>query len=275
MTVDPVQVSPAWLRLREEADARARSTELVDELRTHLRPDDVVVVHDLGCGTGSMGRWLAPRLSDAQRWVLYDWDADLLAHAAADMPGTAADGSPVAVETRRRDISRLRLDDLAGASLVTASALLDMLTREEIERLVRSCVDAGCPGLFTLTVTGRVELAPADPLDGHIVAAFNDHQRRTTGGRRLLGPDAVDALVAAFEGVGYDAVVRPSPWRLAADQAHHAALVAEWLSGWVGAAREQRPRLVTEAYLERRLSEAAEGALDVIVHHADVLVRPR
>ena len=140
-----------------------------------------------------MGRWLAPRLSDAQRWVLYDWDADLLAHAAADMPGTAADGSPVAVETRGRDISRLRLDDLAGASLVTASALLDMLTREEIERLVRSCVDAGCPGLFTLTVTGRVELAPADPLDGHIVAAFNDHQRRTTGGRRLLGPDAVHA----------------------------------------------------------------------------------
>ena len=59
-----------------------------------------MVVHDLGSGTGSMGRWLAPLLDGPQHWVLHDRDPDLL-HVAADAPAPAsADGSPVTVETR-------------------------------------------------------------------------------------------------------------------------------------------------------------------------------
>ena len=68
-----------------------------------------------------------------------------------------------------------------GASLITASALLDMMTADELQRLVASCARAGCPVLITLSVTGRVDLTPADPLDHAIADAFNAHQRRTTG----------------------------------------------------------------------------------------------
>ncbi len=50
------------------------------------------------------------------------------------MPAAAADGSPVTVQTREADITRLTAADLAGASLVTASALLDLLTVDEVER---------------------------------------------------------------------------------------------------------------------------------------------
>ena len=58
-----------WLALREPADAAARSRTLVDVLRPVLdgRPDRPLEVHDLGCGAGSMGRWLAPLLSVPQR----------------------------------------------------------------------------------------------------------------------------------------------------------------------------------------------------------------
>src|SRR5450631_4085050 len=111
-----------------------------------------------------------------------------------DLPrvsGMSGDGTPVTVETRQRDITRLDPGELAGASLITASALLDMLTADELERLVGVCAGAGCPVLLTISVVGRVELTPADPLDECIAAAFDAHQRRTTGGRRLLGPDAV------------------------------------------------------------------------------------
>ncbi len=59
------------------------------------------MIHDLGCGTGAMGRWLAPLLPGPQHWVLHDRDADLLEVAAADAPGPAADGAPVTVEARR------------------------------------------------------------------------------------------------------------------------------------------------------------------------------
>ena len=131
----------------------------------------------------------------------------------------AADGAAVTVETRRDDLTRLGPDDLAGASLVTASALLDMLTAAELARFVASCVDAACPVLVTLSVTGRVRLHPVDPLDAVLAAAFNDHQRRTTGGRTLLGPDAARTAVGAFDALGSRVEVRPSPWRLGADHA--------------------------------------------------------
>ncbi len=274
MTGEPVRVSPAWLALREPADASARASDLVQHVRRLLPVDSRAVIHDLGCGTGSMGRWLAPRLSWAQHWIMYDRDADLLAHAAADMPGLAANGAAVTVETRQRDITGLGPSDLAGASLITASAVLDMLTADELERFVTACADAGCPALVTISVIGRVDLTPADPLDERIAGAFNTHQRRTTGGRRLLGPDAVGAALHAFTRLGADVLVRPSPWRLGASRA---ALTAEWFSGWVGAAFEQRPELTaaTAGYARRRMAEATAGRLSVTVHHLDLLARPR
>ena len=173
-----VTVSPDWLALREPADAAARAIDLVAKVRQFLPAGEPVVVHDLGCGTGSMARWLAPQLAGPQHWVMYDRDADLLARAAADIPPLTADGSRVTVETRRRDITTLDQRDLAGASLITASALLDMLTAAEVERIVRSCVAAACPALLTISVIGRVTLTSSDPLDGAIASAFNEHQRR-------------------------------------------------------------------------------------------------
>jgi hypothetical protein len=273
MTVEPVRVSPDWLALREAADAAARATELVDEVRRHLPGDETVFVHDLGCGTGSMGRWRAPRLGRRQHWVLYDWDADLLPRARAAMAATRADGPPVTSTTRRRDVSRLAVDDLTGASLITASALLDLMTADELTRCVEACVRAGCPALITLSVTGGVRLDPEDPLDQVVADAFNDHQRRTAGDRTLLGPDAVDAAVEAFTRLGCDVRVAPSPWRLGPGQA---ALAADWFSGWVGAAREQRPELAATLapYASRRLAEAAAGRLGVTVEHVDLLALP-
>jgi hypothetical protein len=145
-----------------------------------------------------------------------------------------------------------------------------MLTAGELDRMVAACVGAGCPTLLTISVTGRVELSPSDPLDEEIGAAFNAHQRRTSGGRRLLGPDAVDAAAEAFDRHGAGVLVRSSPWRLGEDQAR---LVSEWLDGWLGAAYEQRPELagLTAGYARRRRAEAATGRLGVVVHHSDLL----
>ena len=233
-----VRVSPEWLALREAADAAARSAELAERLGPHR------VIHDLGGGTGSMGRWLAPRLPGPQHWVVHDRDQDLL--ELVDLPAAT-------VETRVSDVARLDPSDLAGADLVTASALLDLLTADELARILRAC--AGIPMLLTLSVTGRVALSPPDPLDDRIGAAFNAHQRRAG----LLGPDAVGRLPG---------IVRPSPWRLGPPDA---ALIAEWLEGWVGAACELDPSLEVGAYLERRM---AQTELTVTVDHADVLVLP-
>ncbi|CAM5364210.1 Class I SAM-dependent methyltransferase OS=Streptomyces tendae OX=1932 GN=GUR47_02085 PE=4 SV=1 [Streptomyces tendae] len=267
---DPPRYAPEWLRLREPADAAARAHDLLDPLRSRLAGPpgraDGLVVHDLGCGTGSMGRWLAPLLDGAQHWVLHDRDPYLLHFAAVAAPRTAADGSRVTVETRRGDLARLTPDALTGAALVTASALLDVLTTDEVGTLAAACAAAGCPALLTLSVAGRVDLTPAHPLDAEITEAFNDHQRRTG----MLGPDAVTAAADAFAGHGATIRAHPSPWRLGPDEAE---LTAQWLRGWVGAAVEQRQGLRERAdrYLAERLAACAAGELRVVVHHTDLL----
>ncbi|MET8825051.1 class I SAM-dependent methyltransferase [Streptomyces sp. NPDC004610] len=261
----PPRYAPEWLELREPADAAARSTDLLDPLRARLGPGSGLVVHDLGCGTGSMGRWLAPRLDGPQHWVLHDRDPYLLRFAAAGAPRSAADGSEVTVETRRGDVSRLTPDALDGASLVTASALLDVLTADEIDTLAAACTGAGCPALLTLSVAGRVDLAPAHPLDGELTEAFNAHQRRTG----LLGPDAVTAACEAFSRRGATVHIRPSPWHLGPTQA---ALTTQWLRGWVAAAAEQSPHLHPQAttYLQTRLPHPPRAT----IHHTDLLALP-
>jgi hypothetical protein len=264
MIAQGVRVSPEWLLLREPSDASARSAELAERLARHLATAGRLAIHDLGGGSGAMGRWLAPRLPGPQHWVVHDRDADLLELAAADAPGPAADGTAVTVETRRSDITRLAPRDLAGASLIVASGLLDLLTAGELVAMLSAC--RGRPTLLTLTVVGRVTLSPADPLDARIGAAFNLHQRR--GG--LLGPHAV---AAGVEELGGEVLVRPSPWRL---DAADADLAAEWLDGWLAAACEQEPALAAAAgaYRDRRVRQAAAGRLAVTVGHADLLVLP-
>ena len=244
-----------WLALREPTDAAARSAELVDRLA--LRPP--VLVHDLGSGTGSMARWLAPRLPTPQHWVLHDRDPDLLALAASTLP------PGVTAESRVGDLTRLTAADLAGASLVTCSALLDMLTAAEIEGLVDAC--AGRPALLTLTVVGAVRLDPPHPLDTALAAAFDAHQRRTVDGRTLAGPDATAVAMTAFGNRGIAVEVRDSPWRLRPQP-----LARTWFDGWLGAALEQEPGLSAQldGYVPGRVEQLRTGRLTVSVGHRDL-----
>lgn len=267
------RVAPSWLGLREPADAAARSAELAAWARHGLASRRCLVIHDLACGTGSMLRWLAPRLDGPQRWVCHDQDAELLGTLTAAPDVVACDGSPVAVEPRRRDVTRLPPDELAAADLITSSALLDLLTADEVRQVVRACAAASAPVLFTLSVTGGVRLWPPHPLDEVVAAAFNAHQRRATVAGRLLGPDATDVAIREFAALGYQVVSRASPWRLGPASA---ALSQAWLAGWLGAAREQDRHLVAETagYARQRLADAAAGRLRVLVQHRDLLAFP-
>jgi SAM-dependent methyltransferase len=254
--------TPDWLGLREPADHAARAGSLADRLADRLGAwpgARDVVVRDVGCGTGSMGRWLAPRLARPQRWVLQDRDADLARRAAAATPVPAT-----------ADVGDLAdLDTLDGTDVLVCSALLDLLSAADVDRLARLCAEAGAAALLTLSVTGTVAFDPVDPFDDAVAAAFDAHQRRA--GR--LGPDAPDTATAAFERHGYTVLRRPSPWRLGPADT---ALVEEWLRGRVDAACVQDPGLTgpAERYLARRLDTLRAGALHAEVGHADLLALP-
>ncbi|MFB9924900.1 class I SAM-dependent methyltransferase [Amycolatopsis halotolerans] len=243
-TVDSSGYAPEWLTLREPADTAARAADLVA-----LLPPSPAVIRDLGCGTGAMGRWLSGRLPKPQRWILHDQDPQLLEIAARSLP------QGISVETEQADVTRL---DISGTSLVTASALLDLLTKEEIQRLVKSCVDAQCPALLTLSVTGSAHLTPSDAADEALNDAFNNHQRRDG----KLGPEAVAFAAAEFQRHGWTVHTRPSPWRLGPE---HRELIDTWYRGFVAAAREQDATLAVPE--NRQITE-------VTVHHQDLLALP-
>ncbi|AYG02312.1 SAM-dependent methyltransferase [Gryllotalpicola protaetiae] len=265
-------VTADWLGLRQGADDAARSEALAAQA-AHLIAPGPVVIHDLGSGTGAMMRWLAPRLPGPQHWVLHDGDHEILARRP---PGAATDasGRPVLVTTSVEPLAELAEHSLGGASLITASALLDVITLEEAAAIVAACQHAGVPALLSLTVTGDVALDPPDALDETLRAAFNDHQRRAAGDRRLLGPDAVAVIGALFDTIGWRVRTERTPWRLGPDDE---ALFATWLTGWAGAAEELLPDLAAETadYLGRRRAQLAAGALRAEIQHEDVIAWPR
>lgn len=268
-----LDVSADWLRLREAEDARARSARLARGIPA-LLPDGPVTVHDLGSGTGAMMRWLAPALPGPQTWVLHDWNADLTAQAARGAAPVDRDGAPVAIRARVGEIARLTAADLGGASLVTASALLDVLTAREAHAIVDACLGAGAPALLSLSVTGEVDLRPWDARDIRVARAFNAHQRRQVDDRRLLGPYAAPIVRGLFERAGHRVRTALTAWRL---DDRDPLLLAEWFDGWVGAAEEQSPALRDQLgdYRALREGQLRRAELSAIVYHLDLLAWPR
>ena len=74
--------SADWLQLREPVDALSRAGSLAALTRSQLRParpaGERVQIVDLGAGTGSNLRYLAPFLGGSQDWLLVEQDGSLL-----------------------------------------------------------------------------------------------------------------------------------------------------------------------------------------------------
>ncbi|MFO0336436.1 MAG: class I SAM-dependent methyltransferase [Pseudomonadota bacterium] len=276
----------SWLALRTPADARARSLELEtalrDELRQalhagfpHVRP---WLAADLACGTGSNVVRLAPRLPGPQRWRLVDSDDALLRHARERCVGLVdAAGAPAHATVERADLAGPALEAAcAGARLVTASALLDLVSAAWLDRLASACARAGAIALCVLDYDGRRSCAPADPDDAAAHAAFDAHQRRDKGFGPALGPDACVRAAAAFAARGYRVRRARSDRQLDAADAADAALQRELLRGWAAAAIEAVPgeRGRFEGWLERRLAHVDAGRSVLLVGHEDLLAIP-
>ena len=256
--------APEWLALRERADAEARAAELLGPLRESL-PASRLVIRDLGCGTGSMGRWLAGRLDRPQHWVLHDRDPRLLALAEA-----ALATEDVTVETRRAELAGLRAADLAGTSLVTASALLDLVSAGWVDALARRCLDARATALFALTYDGRMSFEPREADDEAVAALVNRHQLGDKGFGPALGPAAGERARETFAELGFNVATARSEWRVDADAGE---LQAALLDGWRAAAREIAPECADalERWAAARHAHVAAGRSTLTVGHVDLL----
>src|SRR6185436_182024 len=182
--------SAAWLALREPADTAARSSALASFVAG--RPPMGRLL-DLGGGTGANVRYLSSRLPTPQFWTIVDNDAALLARA------------PVHATRRHADLNAAVADEelFAGSSIVTASALLDLVSERWLATLVDRCRAAGAGVLFALSYDGRIACSPEEPEDDEIRRMVNEHQKRDKGFGPALGPDAAARAAQLLSTAGY------------------------------------------------------------------------
>ena len=280
--------SADWLSRREWLDARSRShclTGLAAEWLAahsggHGSPCGIV---DLGSGSGSNLRFLAPRLPGPQRWRLVDHDPALLALArrhGATLRDAA--GNRLALEACCRDLAPVDDALLEGADLVVASALFDLVSRPWAEALVAAAAVRRQALLFTLSVDGDWAFIDAagerreDDEDAAVRALFQAHQRRDKGLGPALGGDAPGVLAAAMAAAGYRVESAATPWHLAAGEKGRLPLAEPLVKGWHDAALAQAPaeQARLERWRSRRLAGLAAGELGLTVGHRDLLALP-
>jgi SAM-dependent methyltransferase len=252
--------SAEWLDLREPADARARSRSLTQAVADALPRNRQV---DLACGTGSNVRYLTPFLRSPRRWLLADHSETLL--------GVARERCGLTIATRVVDLAReVNLPALvAGQDLVTASALLDLVSDDWLRHAVSACRQAGSLVLFALSYDGRMSCAPVEEHDTLVRDLVNRHQRTDKGFGPALGPDAAARVIAHLEGAGYRVRTESSDWVLDADTDAMQRLLVD---GWAAAAIEIEPssRADVERWHRNRITHIDAGRSEIVVGHQDV-----
>jgi SAM-dependent methyltransferase len=262
-----------WLALREPADAAARSVALTRAIVDRLPRDRPPRIVDLGTGTGSNVRYLASHLPAESHWLLVDRDSALLSEATRRLKEARKgreDRKGKVVETREMNLGALDPAIIEGRDLVTASALLDLVSETWLRALANACRQAGAAALFALTYNGRSRCSPAEPEDDAICDLLNRHQRNNDKGfGRAAGPDAAAAAERGFADAGYHVERAPSDWVLAPDARE---LQRQLIEGWAEAAREIAPEQTSmiDNWLRRRLAHVDANRSHVVVCHDDL-----
>lgn len=283
-----------WLALREPADARSRNPALQSRLRDALAFKSSIRVIDLGAGTGSNFRHLAPILGSRQHWTLVDNDPLLLQRQAVRLAewslsrgaglSQGADGMTIAagdfdahIDRRHVDLATrmatLAIDD---ADLITGSALLDLASDAWLAELAERTAAAGCIAYFTLSYDGRITWTPPHANDADIVSRVNAHQRQDKGFGLAAGPDAGVILAECFARHDFDVVTATSDWHLGIESG---ALQRKFDAGLARAAGEFDDAFADEASAwlaaRRAMADDADATVTTVVGHVDVLALPR
>ncbi len=274
--------SAEWLALREEADRRARNPDLLERVAALLRACAHPRIVDLGCGTGSNLRAMAPALGPRQDWHLVDHDAGLLvaardalsawadaARSAGDRLSLEKDGRMITVVFTCADLAHDVEGALSeGCDLVTAAALIDLASESWLQRLGLRLARSGTPFYTVLAYNGAETWSPPHVLDAEMLAAFHRHQERDKGFGPAAGPRAAGILAGVLAAADYAVMQTASDWVLGGADA---PLVRALVEG-IAQAVEETGLVPTASVRAWRVARHAGAACRV--GHTDLLASP-
>ena len=277
--------SAQWLALREPADHRARDVSLRDKVvhdlahlaRVRQGPINLV---DLGCGSGSNLRALAPHLPVTQHWTLVDYDPALLSAAKAALMQWAdkiiSEQETLVVLNNEKHISiDVLCEDLSSnleavlsrpMDLLTAAAFFDLVAESWLERF---CGLLSAPLYTVLTYNGQEVWSPPQPADVAMLNAFHAHQQTDKGFGAAAGPTAAGVMERLLKARGFAVSSAQSPWKLDASDRR---LIEQLAIGSAGAVSETKRVSVEEVSAwkqSRSLAQTCE------IGHTDLYARPR
>lgn len=265
--------SADWLALREPVDHASRAHGLTARVAGRLRTRVDAPAIDLAAGSGSNVRYLLPRLPEVTHWTLVDHDPALLARASQLLaPVVQAAGR--AFNVRQGDLQDLAALPLDGCALVTASALLDLVSETWMRAFARRCREAQVEVLCGLSFDGRIVCEPPDGDDRLVRDLVNRHQQTDKGFGVALGPDAGRVAADCFRDEGFEVHTAESDWVL---DGAHTELQRQLIEGWAGAARAMSPpdAPAVDAWLARRLAHLTAGTSRLRVGHVDLVATTR
>lgn len=263
--------SITWLDLRENADFAARDKSLASQALDWLgqatdpiSPDRIIV--DLGAGTGATLRALTKLGASNLVWRLVDVDGKLLDEALR------RHGKNYLIEDYQADLNVIGELPLTGAHIITASALMDLVSAEFIDTLIDRISARKTAVYCALNYDGTTHWTPAHPLDEKILAAFNRDQRKDKGFGPALGPDCTSHLTKTLENKGYAVTIAQSPWQLTASNAQ---LLEELINGIAAAVNEGYGLEANEIneWKHFRITNIEKG--NCTIGHYDLLALPR
>jgi len=263
-----------WLDLREVADQRARDDNLLKQARqwlaSVLSQETEKTVVDLGAGTGSTLRAFAHDSKADQQalyWRLLDQDSELLAQARV----RHADSHRL--QTYELNLTHISALPLAGAHLITASALFDLVSADFVDRLeVALHSQQHTAGLYAaLNYDGTTIWTPVHPLDEAVLEAFNRDQQRDKGFGVALGSEAGNYLERVFSRSDFKVFTANSPWVL---DERDSELVDALISGIGEAVAEDSTLDATslQDWIQFRKAHLFTGTC--VVGHTDLLALP-
>lgn len=275
--------STDWLALREAADHRSRNSTLLSKLAARFANREDVLVVDLGAGTGSNLRAVAPALPARQQWILIDHDPALLVAAFeaiaqwADSSRAVATGLEISkggksllIELRQADLAAEPATwGNASPDLVTAAALFDLVSEVWIERFIAALARAGLPLYTALNHDGVAEWSPPHPADRRIKGAFERHFGRDKGFGPSAGLRASKLMTDQLASAGYGIERGRSDWRLGPADSKLIAMLAE---DWAKAAGETGD--VPAAEIADWFAARKAVGVSCLVRHEDFLASP-
>jgi hypothetical protein len=245
---------------------------------------------DLGSGTGSNLRALAPHFNAFQHWTLVDHDPVLLqaariallawadeimdANTNQTAPKDSTQVQPITITKNSKVITvEFRCADLVNdyqailnepADLITAAAFFDLVAESW---LAQFCAALSKPLYTVLTYDGIEKWSPPESIDADILAAFHQHQRTDKGFGAAVGPTAPERLESLLRAQNFITACAPSPWVL---DHHDRGLIEQLAQGSANAVREtsilQRDDVDRWERLRRNAAQCEIGHVDFFAY---------